>query len=131
MTMNLERQDARTPARVERTQSRPAVMPPVDIFETNLEIVLTADMPGVDDQGIDVTLEHDVLRLEGRVARPERPGYRPALVEYGEGDFERVFTLATEVERDKITAEMKDGVLRVVLPKAAPAKAKKIVVHAK
>lgn len=131
MAMELERQEARPVGRVERTRNRPVLTPPVDIFETNDEIVLISDMPGVDDKSIDITLEQDVLTVEGRVKLEPREGYELTLTEFGAGDYRRVFTLSTEVERDKISAEVKDGVLRLVLPKAEPAKAKKIVVKAR
>lgn len=128
MAMELERQQASPVSKVERTRNCPVIAPPVDIHETNEQIVIVADMPGVTEGGIDVTLEQDVLTIVGRVGKEERPGYELALSEFGEGDYRRVFTLATAVERDTISAEVKDGVLRIVLPKAEPAKAKRIAV---
>ncbi len=132
MATQLERQEPKPVAsRVERTRDRQVLSPPVDILENNDEIVLTADMPGVDQQSVDITLEQDVLTIEGRMAGDEGPdGYALGLHEFQAGDYRRVFTLATDVDRDRISAQVKNGVLRLVLPKAEPAKAKKITVHA-
>lgn len=129
MAMELERHPGRQAA-IERTRNRPVITPPVDIYETNEQIVLAADMPGVDEKGVDITLEQDVLTIEGRLPEEESGAYEVALSEFNRGDYRRVFTLATDVERDKISAEIKDGVLRLVLPKAEPARAKKIPVKA-
>jgi len=116
--------------RVERSSSRGALTPAVDILETNDEITLTADMPGVDEKSVDITLEQDVLTIEGRMPNEVLSDYSLGFREYSEGDYRRIFTLATGVDRDKIRAEVKDGVLKLSLPKAEPAKAKKITVKA-
>ncbi len=132
MATQLERQEAKpVSSRVERTRDRQVLSPPVDIYESNDEIVLTADMPGIDQQSVDITLEQDVLTIEGRMFGDEAPeGYSLGLHEFQAGDYRRVFTLATDVDRDRIAAQVKNGVLRLVLPKAEPAKAKKITVNA-
>lgn len=130
MATQLERQDTKAVgSRVERARNRVVLSPPVDIFETTDDIVLTADMPGVDEKSVDITLEQDVLTIEGRMSEVVPEGYRLDFQEFYEGDYRRVFTLATDVDRDRIQAEVKDGVLRLVLPKAEPAKAKKIQVR--
>ena len=115
---------------VERTRNRPVLTPAVDISETNEEIVLTADVPGVDEGSIDIVLEHDVLTIEGKLQPVVPTGYTLGFQEFNDGDYRRSFTLATDVDRDRISAKVKDGVLRLVLPKAEPAKAKKISVKA-
>lgn len=115
---------------VERTRSRRVLTPRVDIVESHDDIVLWADMPGVDERSVEILLEHDVLTLEGKTPAHERADAQPWLTERVEADYRRVFTLSTEVDRDCISAEVKDGVLKVVLPKAEPAKVKKITVHA-
>jgi len=131
MANQLERQEPNNIGnRVERARSRQVLTPPVDICESNDEIVVTADMPGVDEKAVDITLEQDVLTIEGRMPGRELDGYSLGFHEFHEGDYRRVFTLATEVNRDGIKAQVKDGVLRLVLPKAEPAKAKKITVKA-
>jgi len=131
MALEIERQETHPMSKVERTRARRVLTPAVDIYENNDRIVVTADMPGVDESSIDITLEQDVLTLEGRMPDEERPGFTLAFSELMNGDYRRVFTLATEVERDKISADVKDGVLTLILPKAEPAKARKITVKAR
>jgi len=130
MATQLERQDSKAVgSKVERARNRVVLSPAVDIFETTDDIVLTADMPGVDEKSVDITLEQDVLTVEGRMSEVVPEGYRLDFQEFHEGDYRRVFTLATDVDRDRIQAEVKNGVLRLLLPKAEPAKAKKIQVR--
>lgn len=114
---------------VERTREGKLFAPPVDIIETNDDLMLIADMPGVSEKSINVTLEQDTLTIEGRV-EPEPPkGYDLSYCEYEIGDFQRSFTLSDTVDREKIEASYKDGVLKLRLPKAEPAKPKKINVR--
>lgn len=129
MNTQLDRQDnSALGSRVERATARHVLAPVVDITETTEELVLTADMPGVDEGSVDVTLEQDVLTIEGRMANETLQGYSLSFHEYDQGDYRRVFTLATEIDREHISAQVKNGVLQLVLPKAEPAKAKKIKV---
>ncbi|AZO82185.1 MULTISPECIES: Hsp20/alpha crystallin family protein [unclassified Bosea (in: a-proteobacteria)] len=110
----------------ERTRSRQVFVPRADIYETTDEVVLLVDMPGVASEGVDITLEKRTLAIRGYAADQQRENYRQIYAEYGAGDYERVFTLSEDIDRDGIEASQKDGVLRLVLPKAAPAKARKI-----
>jgi HSP20 family molecular chaperone IbpA len=120
------KQPAATPAGTERTRARRVFVPRVDIYETSEAIVLLADMPGVDETGVDITLEKNVLTLVGQTANGARPGYSLAYAEYDAGDYERAFTLSDEIDRDRIDASVKNGVLRLTLPKAEPVKLRKI-----
>ncbi len=104
--------------RAERTRSRLAFVPRTDIYETNEAIVLVTDMPGVDQSTLDITLENDVLTINGYVEAAYPEGYGLAYGEYRVGDYERSFTLSNKVDRNKIEATVKDGVLRLYLPKA-------------
>lgn len=104
--------------------------PAVDIFEKGETTVILADMPGVAPDGIDVTLERQVLTLTGRVKSYAPEGYRRLSSEYREGDYTRTFTLSDEVDQEKIKAEFTNGVLRLELPRAAAAEPKKISVKA-
>jgi len=125
----VEKQEITTEG-VERTRARKAYVPRVDIFETADEIVVVADMPGVDENSVEITLEKNVLSLAGYV-EPSRPeAYSLAYAEYDQGDYQRSFTLSDEVDRENIQATVKNGVLRLHLPKAAPVKARKIAVKA-
>jgi len=126
----LQKKEASMPEGVERTRPRKVYTPAVDILERKDEIVVTADMPGVDERSVDITLEKNVLSIAGTVELPSAGGHRPTLAEYGIGDYQRAFTLSGEVDRDRIQATVKNGVLRLVLPKAAAAKTRKIEVRA-
>jgi len=126
----LEKREAATPEGIERTHTRPVFMPRCDIYETAENIIVSADMPGVDEKSVDVTLEKDILTISGRVPAEERKGHNLAYAEYETGDYRRVFTLSEEVDRDKISALVKNGVLRLTLPKAPLARTRKITVKA-
>ena len=112
----------------ERTRAKPAFIPRVDIYETNDAVALIADMPGVDENSVDITLEKNVLTINGYV-EPERPeGYSLAYAEYRVGDYQRSFNISNEIDQENIEATMKDGVLHLHLPKAEPT-TKKIAVQ--
>lgn len=117
---------ARTP---ERTRSERCYLPPTDIYETADAIVVVADMPGVGADGVSVELDGNTLTIAGTPAAA--PETREAVRrEYEPGGYERAFTLSDAIERKRIGASIKDGVLTLVLPKAAPAKARQIQVQA-
>lgn len=110
----------------ESMRNRPIFIPQVDIVENKDSILLIADMPGVDEQGIDINLERDVLTINGTVETPFRKDYRVIHAEYHVGDYRRSFTLTDVIDHTKIEATVKSGVLRLFLPKAEKAKPKKI-----
>lgn len=113
----------------ERTRDCECFVPRADIYETNDVITVVADMPGVDENSVDITLEQNVLTINGYVAPVEPEGYRLAYAEYRVGDYQRQFTISDQVDRDNIEATMRDGVLRLHLPKVEPT-ARKIAVKA-
>jgi HSP20 family molecular chaperone IbpA len=87
-------------------------------------------MPGVSEDSVDLILEKSVLTINGNVD-PEVPeGYSLVHAEYRVGDFERSFSLSNEINQDAIEAQLKDGVLRVTLPKVTEAQTKRIAVKA-
>jgi HSP20 family protein len=104
----------------ERTRSRRAFVPRVDIYETNDAIVLLADMPGVTHDSLDITLEQGVLTLNGYVDTQGPADYALAYAEYRIGDYVRSFTLSNQINQDAIEATLKDGVLHLHLPKEKP-----------
>jgi len=113
---------------VERTRARRAYVPRADIYETETDIVLVADMPGVDENSVDVTLEKNVLTITGTVEEMAPENYGLAYAEYGSGDYQRSFTLSNEIDREKIEAMVKNGVLKLRLPKSHAARSRKIAV---
>jgi HSP20 family protein len=127
-TMELEKQEVETPEGIERTGMRRVFVPRVDIIERNGDITLLADMPGVNSDSVDITLEKNILTIRGTVEFERPEAYDLAYAEYAVGDYERTFALSDEVDRDRIEATVKNGVLRLLLPKAEAAKARKIAV---
>lgn len=112
---------------VERARDRGTFAPAVDIFETAEEVVLRADLPGVGEKDVDISLEKGVLTLRARGPEFSAPeGMRRLEQEYVAGDYERAFSLSDEIDQENIRASVKNGVLTLRLPKSGPAKARKI-----
>ena len=106
-------------------------LPPVDIREQEQQFVLHADLPGVDPQHIDVTLEKGVLTIRGRrqlEAREEKNGFRR--VERASGKFYRRFSLPDTADAQSVTARFTNGVLEVAIPKQAQVLPRRISVEA-
>ncbi|HET6328536.1 MAG TPA: Hsp20/alpha crystallin family protein [Planctomycetaceae bacterium] len=103
--------------------------PPIDIFETDEGLVLHADLPGVSIKTLELQVQDNKLTLFGRVSPVVPPHARPLHQEYAVGDFLRSFILSDEVDHERITATMTNGVLKVVLPKAAQTKLRRIEVN--
>lgn len=114
----------------ERTRATRVYAPRVDILSADDGIVISAEMPGVDENEVNVTLEKNILTIKGYISADEPEGYELAYSEYGVGDYERSFTLPDEIDRNNIEAAIEDGVLRVSLHKAPEAKARTITVQA-
>jgi HSP20 family molecular chaperone IbpA len=112
----------------ERTKPGPTFTPAVDIFETDREITLVADIPGVKADSLDIDLRDNVLTLVGEVEAPEGQGEVDVLREYGTGKYLREFTLSEMIDQSKIEAELKDGVLRLTLPKVEAVSPRKVPV---
>lgn len=119
----------KTDKSVEMTQDRPAFIPVADIYENAEGITLYADMPGVNDKSLDITLEDDVLTLIGHQSDQAPNGMELLYREYRPGIFHRAFTLGVAIDRKKIDAKIKNGVLTLSLPKAEEAKPRKIEVN--
>jgi HSP20 family protein len=114
----------------ERTRDRLAFVPRADVYETEEGITVVADMPGVDENSVDITLENNVLTINGYVEPAQPEGHRLAYAEYQVGDYQRAFTLSDQIDRDGIEAVVKDGVLRLYLPKVTEAQRRKIAIRA-
>jgi HSP20 family protein len=105
--------------------------PSVDIFETENDVVLKAELPGMDPKSIDVRLENSVLLLKGeRHFEKETKEENYHRVEREYGGFSRAFSLPMAVQEEKITAEYKDGILKIILPKKEEVKPKTIKIEA-
>lgn len=128
--MQVEKQEMETTEGVERTRATRVYVPRVDILSDANGIILLADLPGVDENSVDITVEKQVLTITGYVSTTIPEGYELVRNEYGIGDFHRSFTLPDEIDRDGIEASISHGVLRLNLPKAPEAQAKKITVKA-
>jgi HSP20 family protein len=103
-----------------------AFTPPIDIHEGPEGLTLEADLPGATERNLRIQLEDNVLTLYAKIDSPVPEGARLVHEEYRLGDFHRSFILSDEVDREQITAELKNGVLRLTLPKAERARTRRI-----
>ncbi len=106
----------------------PTFTPTTDIYETKDGLVLLIEMPGVDPDDVDISVEDRVLTITGKTTPTQPPGYTLVHAEYRDGDYRRAFTLADTVDTGRIEASMRDGLLRLFIPKAGPAPARRIEV---
>ena len=120
------KQELTSPA--EQTQTGLIFTPSVDIFETDHEITLLADMPGVTADNLTIDLRDNDLTLTGEVAPFEEANEEDILVEYEIGKYQRQFNLSSVIDQSKIDAKLNDGVLRLSLPKVKKATPRKIAV---
>jgi HSP20 family protein len=112
-----------------RPYPRRTVSPPVDVFESEDEVLVVADVPGMPGDAIDLRVENDTLTLETH-RTPDNDSTAPALLrEYDEVDFARSFRLPAGIDTANIVAEAKNGTIAVRLPKAAAAKPRKVTVR--
>jgi HSP20 family molecular chaperone IbpA len=126
----VEKQEVEVADGAERTRTCKAYIPRADIYETDSNVVIVADMPGVDENSLDITLEKNVLSVEGYVEPANPDDYYLAYAEFEAGNYRRSFTLSDVIDQEQIEANVKDGVLNLTLPKAAPVQARKIAVQA-
>lgn len=112
----------------ERVTSGPTFQPLVDIVETADGLSLRIDVPGVSSQNLNIEFERGVLTIHGKVS-PRQNNVHYLVREYEVGDFHRSFEVRDTVDASRITAELKNGVLTLHLPKAEAVKPRKIEVH--
>jgi HSP20 family molecular chaperone IbpA len=115
-----KKQESTVPARL--------FLPTADIFEAEHSLTVVLEMPGVDKNNVDISVEAGVLTIEGRVDFAKYDGMQPVYTEYNVGHYRRSFSLSNKIDQTKIGAEMKDGVLTITLPKAEEAKPRRISV---
>jgi HSP20 family protein len=118
------------PSSGEGTRPGPVFIPAVDIFETTNEIVVLADMPGVESKNVDIDLKDNQLTIRGRIDLGEGEKETSLYSEFSWGDYFRTFTLSEVINQGKIAAKMDQGVLRLALPKVEKVKPRKIAVSA-
>lgn len=126
-TQELEVQEKQEVAK-DRESTVPArtFVPLTDIFEREDALTVVMEMPGVAKDQVSIDLESDQLQVEGRIDFSNYEGMEPVYSEYPVGHYQRGFTLSNKIDRDKISAELKDGVLTLVLPKMEEVKPRKI-----
>ncbi len=115
-------------AKEEKTVPGRFYVPATDVYETEGALTVVMEMPGVDRKDIDVALENDVLRVQGKIDFANYEGMEPVYTEYNVGHYARSFTLSDRVAQDQISAQLEDGVLTLTLPKTAAAKPRRIAI---
>ena len=115
------KQESTIPARV--------FVPVTDVFETDQALTLTLEMPGVSKDRVEVRVEDGVLTIEGRIDFAPYENLRPVYTEYNIGNYTRSFRLSSKIEQEGISANLKDGVITLILPKAEKAKPRRIQVN--
>ena len=103
-------------------------LPTADIYETNDALNVVLEMPGVEKSSVDIRVEDGVLKVDGRLDFSKYQGLQPLYTEYNVGHYSRSFRLSSKIDQSKIAAELKDGVLSLLLPKVEEAKPRTIQV---
>ncbi len=100
-----------------------------DIYETDDALTVVMEIPGVEKKDVEVNVENDVLRVEGRIDFAKYEGLEPLYTEYNVGHFARAFTLSNKIDQQQIAAQLDDGVLTLTLKKAKEAIPRKIAIN--
>ncbi len=116
--------EAQQVERAEEKAPRRAYVPAVDLIDSESEIHIVADVPGVAEGGVDLNLEKNILTLVAVPADGVIAGKKLIYSEYGVGEYRRTFALSEDIDKDNIVATLKNGVLRITLPKVKPASRK-------
>jgi HSP20 family protein len=133
MRQDVQTSNTAVPSHRNATSAEPAaqpfVVPPVDVFEDESGITLLADLPGVSREGLGVRVDGDSLQIEATAATA---GPNNMEIVHGKAQvpaYRRRFTLSRELDSTKISAQLKDGVLRLTIPRAEEAKPRRIQVQ--
>ena len=110
-------------------QAKPALMPPVDVFEDGAGITLLADLPGVPREKLNIQVEADTLTIEAEMDLATPPGIEANHAEVSLARYRRVFNLSKELDATQVAAELKNGVLSLRIPKAAHAQPRRIEIR--
>ena len=127
MSNQLAKKEQSGVATLERTRGGVTCTPRIDIWESDEELVLYADLPGVSPEHLGVQFENRELRIHGQVG-PRHEAHNFLYGEYGIGDFYRTFTIGETIDSKKISAELENGVLTLHLPKTEEVKPRRIEV---
>jgi HSP20 family protein len=112
----------------ERTVPGRFYVPQTDVYETDDALMVVMEVPGARRDALDIALQDDVLRVEGRIDFANYEGMEPIYTEYNVGHWTRSFALPDKLERERIDAKLEDGVLTLTLPKTAEARPRRIPV---
>ena len=126
--MKIQDQEQTSLEKTEQLRDYPCFLPRSDIFETDAHYLIVMDMPGVKEKTIDITLDNNILKVDGQTNQIPPDGYSLVSGEYQIGDYERSFRVTALIDQEKIEATYKNGSLKLVLPKAENAKARKFSV---
>ncbi len=111
----------------EQTEAVRSIVPPVDIYETESDVVLVADVPGVEKKSLQLDTDNDELTIRG-IFRQKNGDGKKLIDECVYGEYNRTFTLGDTIDREKITAKLENGVLILTLPKYEKVKPRKITI---
>ena len=115
--------------RDEKTVPGRFYVPYSDIYETDEALTVLMEMPGVEREGVNIALENDVLRVEGKIDFSKYEGMEPVYTEFNVGHYTRSFALSGKIDRERIGAQLEDGVLVLTLPKAKEAQSRRIAIQ--
>jgi HSP20 family molecular chaperone IbpA len=113
----------------EKTTPGRYFVPAADIYETSDALTVVMEMPGVDRKHLDISLEKDVVKVDGQIDFGKYEGMEPVYTEYNVGHYTRSFALSNKIDQERISAELADGVLTLTLPKAAEARPRRIAIN--
>ena len=113
----------------EATRSARYYVPGTDIHESDGALDIAMEVPGVARDGVEVTLEKDVLKVVAQVDFSNYEGLEPIYTEYEVGHFQRSFSLSSKIDQGGISARVENGVLHLHLPKTREATPRRISVH--
>lgn len=114
----------------EGTRPGPVFRPEIDILESRERFVIYADLPGVDEGSVDVRLERGTLTLDAQLATLPDTRWSPLHTEYRLGSYHREFRISDQIDSEGVTAQMRNGVLELVLPKSVQHQARRVAVQA-
>ena len=112
----------------EKTVPARYYVPNADIYETEDALVVVMEVPGVEKKDLEISLENDVLRVEGRIDFTKYDGLDPLYTEYNVGHYSRAFTVSSKIDQHQISAELEDGVLKLTLKKSKDAMPRRIAI---